>query len=241
MKRLISLLLAFVCVMTGTIVVLADSNRNPYEVGKPSPFDMLKPAIPAADSYFKDMQDKGLMDEKIPCLPGDANFNGKVDAQDALFALVYSLRVASYQYGDGTIQSVPNGYSNNIYYRGFARVGWGNGLKVAFEINYRNYYIKKQSDPNYDSMVVKTRYYRMNSALMADVNVDDKCDSSDVLYILKYVVGKVDEFPRKGTESVDEKANMFYVLWIEDWEPKMIYPLSNLYAYNQLIWPPENR
>ncbi len=238
MKRILSLLLAFVCVMTGTVVVLADSNHNLYEVGKPSSFDMLVPAIPVTDAYFENMLDNGLMEQYTPCIPGDANFNGKVDAQDALFALVYSLSVASYKAADGMIKTVPNGYPNNIYYRGFRRVGWGNSLKVAFEGNFRNYYIQKQTDPDYESMLLKIRYYRMNSALMVDVNVDDTCNSVDALYILKYVVGKIDEFPRKGTESVDENSNMFYVPWIEEWEPKMIYSLSDK-SYSQLIWPPK--
>ena len=75
--------------------------------------------------------------------------------------------------------------------------------------------------------------YYYNSALITDVDDNGELTAADALSILRYVVGKDTGFVRDDTEG---KGDLFYVPWVDEWEPGMVYQLGE-YHYKNLAWP----
>ena len=191
-----------------------------YVVAKESPFNPFLPEIPVIDSHFMSYQEAGKFkdtSEKPELILGDATVDGKVDATDALFALIYGLDMPF----DETAYKGGRVSKNNLYYRGISYVDYpgvyGSWIKIDLERRYMYY-----DQEFYFNQVagLANLFYRYNSALVADVSNDGFSNAVDAMLILQYAVGKIDAFPRTDFSS---KGNMFYVPWYDEWEPGMLW------------------
>lgn len=108
-------------------------------------------------------------------LMGDANIDGKVDARDALVALYYGL------YGNILTAAAVGPPKTS------ARQGWESQFNQIYNTGSAEKFINNEAFCFY--------YCHYNSAFFADVTKDCVVNSLDALEILKYAVGKAEDFP----------------------------------------------
>lgn len=124
-------------------------------------------------------------------LMGDANIDGKVDAQDALFALYFGM------YGNEQTHQLAQNIKTPYILR-------------AEEDIYLDCY-QGNIDKAVNSPEFWLTYCRMNSPFFADVTKDCVVNALDALLILKYSVGTAKHFPENDFSSLAPHYFLYYV------------------------------
>ncbi len=130
-------------------------------------------------------------------LMGDANIDGKVDARDALVALYYGL------YGNVlTAEILTPAKTPEI---------------VRWTSSFQGQYNSNQLDGLVDNAAFCWQYCRYNSAFFADVTKDCVVNSLDAMEILKYSVGKAENFPEGDFTTLHSR--FYYYPWPTEYYP----------------------
>lgn len=135
-------------------------------------------------------------------LMGDANIDGTVNAADALFALHFAV----------------NGNIQTSQYLSPPKTP--NYLRVTSKLNrlYGDELLQLEGDSGY-----MWYYCIFNSPFFADVNKDCVVNAVDALAILKYAVGKGEDFP---VDDFTTKSQLFfYFPWPDEYYPGMLKDL----------------
>lgn len=132
-------------------------------------------------------------------LMGDANIDGKVNAVDALFALYFAINgnVAT----DAALSDVRTPYS----------MQWDSTCRGAF--------YKGTQQKLAESTDTWLTYCYYNSPFFADVTKDCMVTAQDALEILKYSVGKAENFPVGDFTSI--YGRFCYYIWPTEYYPEL--------------------
>ena len=118
---------------------------------------------------------------KPELLIGDVNFDGTIDAIDALFAIRYT-------------DPRQNIFEASQTWKGSKQYCvHGSNLDTSLELSYQQH---AQSSKTDSYTRAQFDFYWCNSVLMADVTGNAAIEADDVLMILQYAVGKRMAFPR---------------------------------------------
>ncbi len=150
--------------------------------------------------WEKQIDQKRWVGENRPTpLMGDANIDGKVDAVDALFALQFSV------------------YGNIQMYRFIF-----NAQVSPFYLFNRDFRAAYNQEGGLVAMTDSTEhwvyYCFYNSPFFADVTKDCVVNSKDALQILKYSVGKTQNFPVGDFTTIS--GSFSYYPWATEYYPE---------------------
>ena len=144
------------------------------------------------------------VDDRPEPLMGDANIDGKITAADALVALYFAI------YGNIQTREVvtppktPNVISWNSYFMG--------------------YYKDDLMEEMINSSTICRNYCQYNSPFFADVTKDCVVNAKDALEILKYCVGKAEDFPVGDFTTISR--NFMYFPWPTEYYPGIFEELE---------------
>ena len=225
MKKLSIFLLCFAMLFHVPFIASADGTETP---GSKNPLFYFYNETPAFQYFLTHTRSV-----KPDLMIGDVNFDGKIDAVDALFAIRYT-------------DSRQNAFeiSSSMVHADKTRCIHGSRVDVLLESACMEHNNTVRIGNEYDR--AQFNYYWFNSVLMADVTGNDVIEADDVLMILQYAVGKRTAFDRTDTSTkptgtvtgfhgTQNIYQMFYVDWPDVWEPGM-YVSTEMISYNQLMY-----
>ena len=138
-------------------------------------------------------------------LMGDANIDGKVDARDALIALYFGV------YGNIQTMSVSTPPKTSYV--------------LSWDDIYSAYpYKGEELEKKINSELFCWYYCQYNSPFFADVTKDCVANAKDALEILKYAVGKAEDFPEGDFTTISRDFN--YFPWPTEYYPGIFKDLQ---------------
>ena len=154
---------------------------------------------PGGAQYWRNQIDENRWqgENRPEPLMGDANIDGKVDARDALMALHFAVN------GSDLTSIAISGIKTPPY------MSWESQLTVA--------YYAGNLDELVQSQEVWFAYCFYNSSFFADITKDCIINAKDALEILKYAVGKAEDFPTGDFTTINSR--FMYWVWPTDYFP----------------------